>query len=423
MTITLVSHTAALSDADLLARLTSLASRERETTVELVAHLAELDRRPALYAARGFGSLFGYCTQALRLSEDAACARIEAARTCRRFPDVLDLLASGALSLTSVRLLGRHLTAENYRSVLARARGRSRREIEALVAELAPQPDTQASIRRLPALIGRATAAAASVAGPASAAPMTEAPRAGATVVTAVAPPTVASPVNPPLPSDAAPHAGARPVIRATAPERYRVQFTMGPDTHDKLRRVQDLLRREIPDGDPAAIFDRALTLLLAEVERRKVGAMTQATRSKATRAIRPGTDPRSARTASRYIPNAVKRVVWRRDGGRCAFVSPDGRRCAERAFLEIHHIRPYAHDGPATVENLSLRCRLHNQYEAELAFAPSQPFARPRTNPARRNERLAETSAPRPTHASDQGARKVRCEALGNVATARTST
>lgn len=94
--------------------------------VELVAHLAALDGRPALYAARGYGSLFSYCTQALRLSEDAACNRIEAARACRCFPVIVDLLASGEVTLTAVRLLGRHLTPENHRAVLAGAKGRSR---------------------------------------------------------------------------------------------------------------------------------------------------------------------------------------------------------------------------------------------------------------------------------------------------------
>src|SRR4030095_13971186 len=64
-----------------------------------------------------------------------------------------------------------------------------------------------------------------------------------------------------------------RPIVQATAPERYRVQFTVGQETHDKLRRVQALLRREIPDGDPGAIFDRAIALLLEKVEKAKLGA------------------------------------------------------------------------------------------------------------------------------------------------------
>jgi hypothetical protein len=108
-----------LPDQTLLARLSVLAGTEREASVELLTHLSTLDRRPSVYAAQGYGSLFSYCTQALRLSEDAACNRIEAARACRRFPVILDLLALGDITLTSVRLLGRHLTPDNHQAVLA----------------------------------------------------------------------------------------------------------------------------------------------------------------------------------------------------------------------------------------------------------------------------------------------------------------
>ena len=89
MKTNILAIAAGLSDQDLLARLHVLAGTEREASVELVAHLAALDTRPAVYAAQAYGSLFSYCTQALRLSEDAACNRIEAARACRRFPVIL----------------------------------------------------------------------------------------------------------------------------------------------------------------------------------------------------------------------------------------------------------------------------------------------------------------------------------------------
>jgi hypothetical protein len=333
-----------LSDQDLLARLHLLAGTERVASVELIAHLAALDTRPAVYAAQAYGSLFRYCTQALRLSEDAACNRIEAARACRRFPVILDLLASGEVTLTSVRLLGRHLTPENHQAVLARASGQSRSQIEALVAELAPQPDVSTSVRKLPAFTVPPLAPAA----PAPGIPL-EPASATAAMPAAVVP-------------------TPRPIVRATAPERYRVQFTIGSDTHEKLRRVRALLRREIPDGDPGKLFDRALTLLLEKVEKTKLGA---AARPRPCPPIRPGTDD-SAR--SRDVPRAVQRVTWKRDGGQCAFVSPTGRRCSERTFLEFHHIRPHARQGPPTVANISLRCWRHNQYEAELMFGPHRP-------------------------------------------------
>ena len=104
-------HAVSLSDRDLLARVTALAVAERGATVELIGHLAALDLRPSLFAAQGYGSLFGYCTGALRLSEDAACRRIEVARLCRRFPAILDLLAEGELSLTSVPMVGHRARA------------------------------------------------------------------------------------------------------------------------------------------------------------------------------------------------------------------------------------------------------------------------------------------------------------------------
>jgi hypothetical protein len=333
-TLTLAS---ALSDHDLLDRLATLAGKERETSAELVAHLAALDERPSLYAARGHGSLFGYCTRELRLSEDAASNRIEAARACQRFPVMLDLLASGALSLSTIRLLRPHLTSDNHESVLAKASGRSRQDVLHLIAELAPRPDVPSSVRKLPAAVpAAATHTPASMVPPAPALVASEEP---AGILT--------------------PPPARRPIIEPTSPERYRVQFTIGKDTHDKLRRLQDLLRREIPDGDPAALFDRAVTLLLEKVEKVKIGAAAK------PRPIRPGTD----KTASRHIPNHSKRVAWEGDGGQCGFVASNGQRCHERAFLEFHHIEPYALGGSATPENIGLRCRRHNQYEAERVF------------------------------------------------------
>jgi len=73
----------------------------------------------------------------------------------------------------------------------------------------------------------------------------------------------------------------------------------------------------------------------------------------------------------SRHIPDSVRRAVWDRDEARCAFVSSTGRRCEQRAFLEFHHIQPYAMRGAATVGNISLRCRRHNTYESEMVFGP----------------------------------------------------
>jgi len=183
------------------------------------------------------------------------------------------------------------------------------------------------------------------------------------------------------------------------------VQFTIGEEAPGRLLRLQTLLRREIPDGDPAAIFDRATVLLLERVERRKLGArgrrsprpirraadapaLTNGTPvadirtpppSKGEPSIPPpiAADVRTPPLPSRHVPHAVRGAVWERDGGQCAYVSPTGTRCVERAFLEFHHVWPYARRGAATLGNIALRCRGHNQYEAELAFGTGRPTKR----------------------------------------------
>jgi hypothetical protein len=359
MTTNSLAVAVALPDKELLARIDALAATERGTTADLVAHLAALELRPSLYAAHGYGSLFDYCTRALRLSEDAACNRIAAARAGRSFPAILDCLASGALTLATVRMLKAHLTPENHEVVLARAMNRSREPVEVLIAELAPKPDVVATVRKLPV--------------PGS---VVDGPSGAPEATLFVPPPTAASPESavvaapPPASATRADSASThRPIVKPLAPERYRVQFTIGRDSHDKLRRVQALLRREVPNGDAGVIFERALDLLLERVEKEKLGATARPARRAFEKRIRPGADTSPGR--SRRIPNEVKRAVWYRDGGQCAFVSASGLRCKERSFLELHHIQPYALDGPATVGNIALRCRRHNHYESELIFGP----------------------------------------------------
>jgi hypothetical protein len=130
----------------------------------------------------------------------------------------------------------------------------------------------------------------------------------------------------------------------ALAPERYRFQFTASVQIHEKLRLAQALLRHQIPDGDVAAVLDRALSALIEDLMKQKLAATDH------PRAGR-GTDP-----GSRHVPAEVKRAVWQRDGGRCAFVSRAGRRCTEQNFLEFHHVEPYAAGGEATLKNIELR-------------------------------------------------------------------
>ena len=247
---------------------------------------------------------------------------------------ILNLLREGSVTLTTITLIAPLLTAENHLEVLDSARHKSKREVEQIVAHLRPQPDVVASVRKL-----------------------AERERPPVTSRLGLPYSAVVNPEGPPPMTSSGPAPTARPaVVTPLAPERSKIQFTVSRDTHDKLRRAQDLLRHSIPNGDPALVFDRALTLLVEHLEKSKLAATT-----------RPREEQRGT-TASRHIPAALRRAVWSRDEGRCAFVGSEGR-CEERGFLEFHHVLPYAAGGGTDASNIQLRCRAHNAYEAELFF------------------------------------------------------
>jgi 5-methylcytosine-specific restriction endonuclease McrA len=275
---------AELSDTALLERVLTLAQDERSATAQLIAGLAEVDRRK-LYLGLGCASLFIYCTRILRLSQHAAYNRIAVARAARRFPVILDRLETGSLNLTAVRLLAPLLTDENHERLLDAVHGKGKCDVEILIA-------------------------------------------------------------------------GLRPLTTGPASDAYQIEFTASREFHEKLRRARALLRHAVPSGDLAEIFGRALDALIASVEKRRIGRTDR---------------PRAAKSrgaGSRHIPAAVKREVWARDNGRCAFVGSAGR-CNEDAFLEYHHVVPFAHGGPSTAANIQLRCRAHNAYEADRVFTP----------------------------------------------------
>jgi hypothetical protein len=245
-----------LSDDELLTEVKRLARCEREATVHLIVYLAELDAR-RLYLGAGFSSLFAYCTEVLKLSEHEAYHRIAAARTARRFPVLLGMLAEGSLNLTSVRLLAPHLNQNNQEVLLTAALGKSRRGLEELLARRFPQPEVATSIRKLPCprpspdpsamlAVDRPTASGATATG---AMPGPASESSGGTPRSPVLPaPVPSSPFRP------------RPLVTPLAPERYQITFTVGAETREKLLLARDLLRHTIPNGDPAAIVDRALT-------------------------------------------------------------------------------------------------------------------------------------------------------------------
>jgi hypothetical protein len=133
-----------------------------------------------------------------------------------------------------------------------------------------------------------------------------------------------------------------------------------GEQLHDDLERLRALLRSEIPDGDLGAIVGRAVRELRRRLEARRF-AQTSSPRKALVRT--------EDAPSSRYVPAAVRRAVYLRDGGRCRFVDAQSERCPERHDLQYHHGHPFGLGGNHDLDNVCLMCGPHNRLLAEIDY------------------------------------------------------
>jgi 5-methylcytosine-specific restriction endonuclease McrA len=366
-----------LSDGALSRDLAAAVARDRVSTAELLAHIAEFDVRK-LYVPAGYPSMFAYCVGELRLSENAALRRIRAARTARQFPALFPALADGRLNLNAVLLLKPHLTGDTVDDLLAAATHRTKR------ARRFPQPDVPARVDAsapTPVAAQLAPAPVEEHSGQLALAPVEEHSRQVALAPVGTGPLAVRQVEAP------------RDRVAPLSAGRFAVQSTLGQEGFDLLGYAQALLGHAVPSHDIAQVFGRALKELVHKLEQRKFAAAVR---------TRPGR--RSANP--RYVPAEIRRVVWSRDGGQCTFVAASGHRCDARTRLEFDHIDPVARGGQASANSVRLTCRAHNQYAAECAFGSE--FMRHKRKAAQ--ERSRETARAREATSASERARA--CEA-----------
>lgn len=396
---------AQLSDADLLVTTRLLVGRSNELLAALLAHLAEIEAR-GLHRTRACSGLYPFCIYELRLSEDEAYRRVTASRLVRRFPALLEAIATGELHLTGLLMLGPHLTENNLVEVLARAKHRTKKEIARLVRLLDPLPEVRPRIEPL---------------GPTPGLVIPEAPRWRA-FVQSTRPVRELTPGDRPrdwvekgaesandvadayrlkvaLCSDSQERAQlgeARPDVPASdalAPQRYSVQFTAGEEYVKLVEEARALLSHSALHTPLDELHLQAMREFVRALKRRKYAVTKRPPkgssnkRRSAERAIesnettassevdRSRPEPDHARDfehprrRGRYVPAAVRRAVFDRDEGRCTYHDASGQRCCETHLLELHHELAFARGGAHTQENLTLRCQAHNTLAAEEEF------------------------------------------------------
>jgi 5-methylcytosine-specific restriction endonuclease McrA len=353
-------ETSHLSHRALLLDLRTSKGSESRSTAVVLSRIGEVDARE-LYLQEGYPSMYQFLIHDLNYSEGAAYKRLYAARAARKFPLIYMAVAEGKLHLSGVVLLSRYLTEANVGDLVHAASHKAKAEIEQLIAERFPRRDLP---ERLQAIAPPPEWLAELSPGKVDGTSLAESPC--PLPVGECSPGKVDSTASPSArqcPSAAdqlSPGKVARPApssrMTPLAPQRFGFQFTGDQETRELYDEVQALLSHQIPSGEMALVFKRALQLAKAELQKRKY-ALTD----------RPGRSRGSKST--RHVPAQTRREVHERDEGRCTFVSESGKRCDSRHMVEFEHDVPRARDGESTPKNLRLFCRAHNQHKADLEF------------------------------------------------------
>ena len=127
----------------------AISVKEKKNTALLIAHIAEIAKRN-YHLELGYKSIFEYCLKRLNLSEGSVYRRTQVAGVCRRFPQLLEALRAGRLNLTAASLIAPHLTEENAEDLIRRAAGKTKRELEEVLASVAPKKPFSPSVRKRP---------------------------------------------------------------------------------------------------------------------------------------------------------------------------------------------------------------------------------------------------------------------------------
>ena len=180
-----------------------------------------------------------------------------------------------------------------------------------------------------------------------------------------------------------------RPRVSPLSADRFLVQFSAGSELKAKLERALNLTSHQNPRRDLATLIEKGLDLLLADIEKRKLGKAKHPRRSKGTK---NGSFSREAR-----------REIYERDGEQCAYVSLSGQRCQAQAFLEMDHQTARARGGPGTSRNGRVLCAAHNALEAEKVFG--REFMESRIHLRQRRLDAESSPAPQSSDATDTSA------------------
>jgi 5-methylcytosine-specific restriction endonuclease McrA len=311
---------ALLSKDQLLEQIKVAAAEERQATLLLIEYLKEVERR-LLYCELGYSSLWSFGVEYLGLSEGACQRRISTMRLAAEIPEVKLSIEEGRLSLSNATQLQSHFqnekkkgnasTIEQKKELIHKMEGLSKAECERELLKLSPEA----------------------------------------------------------LPKDR-----ERPLTDTHTELRFVVDQAVMED----MEKLKGLMAQQFEQITLSELFSYLLKQELKQQEKKKVGSERQTEKSEQIIPMTADTSqaelppPVAVAKSSRYIPTAIRRRVWKRAGGRCEFVSAEGKRCASQYRLEFHHKIPFALGGEHSETNVFCVCRSHNVAAAVTDYGRS---------------------------------------------------
>ena len=302
-----------LDDNELAAEIRQVAEQETNQLVDFLCLLSEVNRRN-LHLQKGYSSLFNYCRDQFNLSEGSIYRRIQVARSLEVFPFLIDYLRDGSLNLTTASLAVPYLRVESGETLILSLLGKSKRQVEQLLAD------------------GKKQTAKAMSSGAAGHIPG--------------------------CPQDSDDHADnklplspkERGLFKSVSSEEVELSLLGDPVIENLLNRARELLVPSCPDGAASDVLAIALQYWLDhhDPKRQKVDTLAEF----------------QLNEISRYVPRKLKDKLLYKSGYQCTWVSPEGHRCEETWGLEIDHILPWSRGGRTREDNLQVLCRAHNQYK-----------------------------------------------------------
>ena len=262
--------------------------------------LQEIDLHKT-FRVLGYNSLFDYAVRRLELSESIAYAFINVSRKAKEVPELKTAIQSGELSVFKARKITSVITPKNAKDWLNKAKVLTQQKLEKEVIKIAPKETTPERVRYV-----------------------TE--------------------------------------------ERLKLELGVSEDLHRDIKRVQDLLCQRLRRAVTIEETMQYMVSLFLEKNDpvRKAKRVTEkkdpSVSQNKLKSTNQNANHRFLRTVRKPIPTEVKHRVLLRDQGQCTFHYATGERCAQKRWVDFHHILPKVGGGQDSLENLRTLCHHHHR-------------------------------------------------------------